>query len=111
MEMELVRQELENIPQMPSSGASCRLRFFHAAYGFGAVNIMVEEMQLDHLAFGQMSEFFDIPSGYGMTTISSSQMPQLILYQKNLLYPPGTVVTAAVVNGQEGICVKLIPEV
>ncbi|MCD8078107.1 MAG: DUF4397 domain-containing protein [Lachnospiraceae bacterium] len=89
---------------------ACRVRFLHSAAGFGPVNIAAGEADLKTLGFGQMSEFLSVPAGFALTVLHSARMPELALYQRSLLYPAGSVLTAAIVNTQQGIGIRMIPE-
>ncbi|MCD8054529.1 MAG: DUF4397 domain-containing protein [Lachnospiraceae bacterium] len=90
---------------------ACRVRFLHSAAGFGPVNIAAGDSELEALEFGQMSEFLRIPAGFALTALHSARMPGLALYKRSLLYPAGSVLTAALVNTQQGIGVRMIPEI
>ncbi|MCD8010240.1 MAG: DUF4397 domain-containing protein [Lachnospiraceae bacterium] len=89
---------------------ACRVRFLHSAAGFGPLNIAAGEADLEALGFGQMSEFVSVPAGFALTVLYSARMPELALYKQSLLYPAGSVLTAAIVNTQQGIGIRMIPE-
>lgn len=93
-----------------SVGPYARVRFLHAASGYGPMNLTVEDMAVNQLEFGKMSSFASVPDGFSMVEVSSSRMPKLALLRRNLLFPAGTVITVVIVNSPEGLDVKLIPE-
>lgn len=113
------QRETERMPEAPEylqgetlhGDPACRVRFLHSAAGFGPVNIAAGDSELEALEFGQMSEFLRIPAGFALTALHSARMPGLALYKRSLLYPAGSVLTAALVNTQQGIGVRMIPEI
>lgn len=93
-----------------SIGPFARVRFMHAASGYGPMNIHVDDLVVNQLNFGTASTFATIPDGFAMVTISSSRMPRVALIRRNMLFPAGSVLTAVIVNSPDGLDLKLIPE-
>lgn len=93
-----------------SIGPYARVRFLHAASGYGPVNVAVDDLSVNQLEFGTMSSFASVPDGFAMVTVSSSRMPRIAMLRRNLLFPAGTVLTAAIMNSPEGLDLRLIPE-
>ncbi len=92
------------------AGPSCRVRFLHGAAGYGPMNITIDDRGIRQLEFGTASRFETIPDGFAMVTIASSRMPRIVLCRRNLLFPAGSILTLMIVNSQNGIDLKIVPE-
>ena len=91
-------------------GPFSRVRFMHAASGYGPMNVQVDDLAVNQLNFGSASTFASVPDGFAMVTVSSARMPRVALIRRNMLFPAGSVLTAVIVNSPEGLDLKLIPE-
>ncbi|WP_434309697.1 DUF4397 domain-containing protein [Hominifimenecus sp. rT4P-3] len=93
-----------------AAGPYSRVRFLHGATGYGPMNITIDDMGIQQLEFGTASRFENVPDGFAMVTITSSRMPRIALCRRNLLFPAGSILTLVIVNSQDGIDLKIVPE-
>ena len=96
-------------PVYPSWPGAARVRFLHAAYGYPALRVRVNHVQLaSWLSYGSITTYSRVPAGYQTVTVSG--MDGYIYLQKTIPFQYGTAGTVAIINRAGGIDLLQIPD-
>lgn len=88
---------------------SCRIRFFNAAAGYGALDINVGGIVVsNNLLFGLATDYVQVPDGFQQTTITMVQDPEAVLLNKRMPFRNCMNTTAAIINTSTGIELMMI---
>lgn len=90
----------------------CTVRFFHAAVGYGMLNVYIgNKPVVNQLQYGEVSSYFVEPDEFKTINVVTPKGRRALIASETFFFGEEEVYTVAFVNGLNGLCIYMIPDV
>lgn len=89
----------------------CRIRFLNATEGYGAFRISIgSRLVTNALSYACMTPYGNVAEGFRIVTITSAASPRTVLFQREIPFNAGELITLAIIKAPQGLDVLRISD-